>query len=190
MDFEAIENKLKTEIKPSRFKHTQGVMYTAACLAMRYDYDVNKAMLAGLLHDCTKCFSNEEQIVYCDKKQIAYSSSEKRNPFILHQKTGAVYAKEIYGIEDEEILHAISVHTTGCTNMSLLDKIIFVSDFIEPGRTQASNLNSLRKTAFIDLDQCLIDVLKSTLDYLNTTGEEIDPTTQKVYDFYSHNERN
>lgn len=189
MDFEAIENQLIKELKPSRFNHTKGVMYTAACMAMKYDYDINRAMLAGLLHDCTKCLSDEEQIKICHENKIEISNSELRNPYLLHQKTGAYYAKTKYEILDEEIIHAISVHTTGCTNMNLLDKIIFIADFIEPGRNKAKDLNILRQMAFTDIDKCLVMVLKSTLDYLKSTGNEIEPTTQMVYDFYCQNER-
>ena len=73
MDLDKISKKLEKKLKPDRYRHTKGVMYTAASMAMRYSCDIEKAMLAGLLHDCAKCFSEEEQVKMCDKYQLLLS---------------------------------------------------------------------------------------------------------------------
>ena len=182
--FEVIQNKLKTSLDEARFEHTLGVMYTAGCMAMAYGYDIQKAMLAGLLHDCAKCMSYEEQISLCEKYEVMVTPSEVKNPAILHAKTGAILAKIEYDIEDMDIIHAIGVHTTGEPDMNTLDKIIYIADYIEPGRDRAPNLEQIRRFAYEDLDVCMAEILNDTLDYLNACGGHIDPTTAEAFEFY------
>ncbi len=181
----------KTQDK-KRYEHTLGVTYTAASLAMCQQgatlEDVKRAEIAGILHDCAKCLSNEKKIKLCKKRGLEISLAEERNPFLLHAKTGAYLAREKYGISDEDILNAIRFHTTGKPGMSLLEKIIFVSDYIEPGRTHSARLPELRRLAFLDLDKAFLEILKDTLQYLQTTENEIDPMTQKTYDYYKEKE--
>ncbi len=181
----------KTQDK-KRYEHTLGVTYTAASLAMCQQgatlEDVKRAEIAGILHDCAKCLSNEKKIKLCKKRGLEISLAEERNPFLLHAKTGAYLAREKYGISDEDILNAIRFHTTGRPGMSLLEKIIFVSDYIEPGRTHSARLPELRRLAFLNLDKAFLEILKDTLQYLQTTENEIDPMTQKTYDYYKEKE--
>lgn len=114
---------------------------------------------------------------------------EQRNPFLLHAKVGSFLAKNTYGIQDEDILNSILNHTTGRPNMSLLEKIIFIADYIEPSRKQAPNLAQIRALAFQDLDSALRMILRDTLQYLQETGGETDPMTQQTYDFYLKEEK-
>ena len=179
-----IKKELKKELDKNRYQHTIGVMYTAASLAMRYEYDIEQAMLAGLLHDCAKCIPDKEKLTLCQKNTIAVRTIEAENPFLLHAKLGAHLAKEKYHISDAEILHAIEVHTTGAPAMSLLDKIIFVSDYIEPARDKAPNLNLIRKTAFCDLDSAVLKILHDTLHFLNKKRGSIDSKSQETYEYY------
>ena len=182
-----IRRKVKKALDHDRYEHTKGVMYTAAALAMAYDYPLDRAMLAGLLHDCAKCVPNEKKIRLCEKHNIPITDVERQNPTLLHSKLGAFFAADKYGIEDPEICHAIEVHTTGEPNMNLLDKIIFVADYIEPGRDRAPHLAELRKLAFRDLDACIADILYDTLHYLAGENKKgaIDPATQKTYEYYA-----
>ena len=183
-DLNAIRKRLKKILDKDRYEHTKGVMYTAGCLAMANGYDVNQAMLAGLLHDCAKCIPDEEKLHLCNKYHIFLTEIEQKNTFLIHAKLGAVLAKEEYGIEDETITHAILVHTTGAPEMNTLDKIIFIADYIEPNRNQAPGLDSIRKTAFQSLDDALKRILSDTLVYLKATDREIDSMTQETYDYY------
>ncbi len=169
-----------------RFEHTLGVMYTAASLAMRYGADMDKALVAGLLHDCAKSLSSEKKIKLCQKNQLPISESEQKNPGLLHAKLGAYLATEKYEIEDEEILDAIRYHTTGRPNMTLLDKIIYIADFMEPNRTEAPNLPEVRELAFLDLDECLYRILKDSLVYLEYKKDAIDPMTEQTYLYYKN----
>lgn len=167
-----------------RYFHTLGVAFTAASMAMRYHTSVTDAQIAGMLHDCAKCLSDEKLILLCEKNQLDISSVERRNPYLLHGKAGAFLAKSKYQVENQDILNAISYHTTGRPNMSLLEKIIFISDYIEPGRKQAPNLDEIRSLAFEDIDQAMLKILKDTLSYLETGSSEIDPMTKETYAFY------
>ena len=180
----AIQEKLKLELDSMRYEHTINVMYTAGCLAMAYGYPIEKAMLAGLLHDCAKCLGHEERTELCNQHHVAITPSEMKNKSLLHAKAGAILAKQLYHVDDPEILHAICVHTTGEPNMSLLDKIIYVADYIEPGRDKAPNLEYLRKMAYYNINACIACISFDTLKYLNQQKGDIDPTTQLTYEFY------
>lgn len=184
IDNKQIRKSIKKTQDGKRYEHTLGVAYTAIALAMKYGVSLKDAELAGLLHDCAKCLSNEEKISICEKNGIEMTEVEKRNPFLLHAKAGRFLAETEYKVKDADILNAILYHTTGRPGMSLLEKIVFVADYIEPGRNQAPNLTEIRKLAFEDIDRALIWILKDTLEYLEAGGGETDPMTQKTYDYY------
>lgn len=184
IQLDEIRKKVKKHLDKNRYRHTISVMHCAAALAMRYDVDMKKAMLAGLLHDCAKCIPAKEKFALCRKYKIPVSKVEEENPSLLHAKIGAVLAKEKYHITDKEICHAIEVHTTGCPAMSLLDKIIYIADFIEPYRFEAPNLPQLRKLAFTDIDLCLRKMLHDSLEYLYSKKAPVDPMTEKTYLYY------
>lgn len=125
-----------------------------------------------------------KKIAICEKHNISITEVEKRNPFLLHAKAGSFLAMNKYKVHDSDVINAILNHTTGRPGMSLLEKIIFVADYIEPGRKKAPNLAEIREMAFISLDGAVVKILKDTLDYLKSTPGEIDPMTQKTYDYY------
>lgn len=179
-----IRKAMEKTLDTKRFEHTLGVAYISAALAMRYDCDVQKAQTAGMLHDCAKCMSNEKRLNICRKHNIAVNEIERRNPFLLHAKVGSYIAMQKFNIHDSDIINAILNHTTGRPDMSLLEKIVYVADYIEPGRKQAPNLKEIRRLAFDDLDEALFKILNDTLVYLNQVDGETDPMTQKTYDYY------
>lgn len=183
-DIAQLRAKIKKTQDKKRFEHTLGVTYTAACLAMCHDIDTERAEVAGLLHDCAKCLSNDKKVDLCKRQSIEINLTEEKNPFLLHAKAGAYLAEHKYGIGDEDILNAVRYHTTGRPGMSTLEKIVFIADYIEPGRDHSERLPELRKLAFQDLDRALVEILKDTLSYLDKTENEIDPMTQKTYDYY------
>lgn len=182
-----LKKKMKKAQDAKRFEHTLGVEYTAAALAMSCGAPLPEARIAGLLHDCAKCLSDEKKLAICQRHNIPITKLEKRNPFLLHSKAGAWLAKEKYGVENEDILNAIRYHTTGRENMSLLEKIIFVADYIEPGRKQgdAGELQKIRQLAFQDLDAALLKILDNTLGYLRSGEREIDPATEATRRYYA-----
>ncbi len=186
MDYDIAHMKkvLKKQMDGARYEHTLGVMYTAACLAMRHGEDLGRAMVAGLLHDCAKCVSDEKKIQICKKNHIAISQAEEQSPYLLHAKVGAYLAREKYGVRDEGILSAIACHTTGKPGMADLDKIIFIADYIEPMRSKAADLGDVRKMAFQDLDLTLFKILSDTLAYLGGAQKRIDSMTLQAYAYY------
>ncbi len=176
--------ELQTELAYGRFTHTLYVAGTAASIAMCYGLDTDKAETAGLLHDCAKCMNLSKMLKICDKAGVELSEYERNSGSLLHSKAGAVLAQTKYGVKDEDILNAIRYHTTGRPGMSLLEKIVFVADYIEPGRDSAPNLPVVRKLAFESIDDCVLQILKDTLSYLESTGAQVDPMTQKTYEYY------
>lgn len=185
-NIERLRKQVKEALKKDkmRFRHTIGVADTSACLAMRYGYDIEKAYIAGLLHDCAKCVPDEIKIQECNDNNIEISDIEYNSPYLLHSKLGAFYARTKYGITDNDICSAITYHTTGKPDMSLLDKIIFIADYIEPYRNKAGNLSEIRSLAFIDIDKAIKVVLHDTIEYLKESGKPIDRTTVDTYNFY------
>ena len=183
-DLEEMKEKVRQSQKESRFVHTLGVVETAIELAKQYHVDEKKAEIAALLHDCAKGLGGQEQLQLCKKHGLTITEAEERNPFLLHAKLGAYLAKADYGIDDEEILDAIRWHTTGRPEMTQLDKIIYIADYIEPNRNQAPNLDEIRRLARVNLDECLYTILKATLAYLETKKDVIDPMTEQTYLYY------
>ena len=180
--------KMAYEMMPQlpfrRFLHTIGVACTAQLLAQKYGASEDDAYLAGLYHDCAKYLPEEEMRQLAVRGGYGISRAEDANPELLHAKAGAVLAAERYGISDPRIISAIRYHSTGRPGMTLLEKIIYTADYIEPGRTAAPRLGTLRKEAFEDLDAALIHILEDTVEYLKTTGEIIDPMTEETLAYY------
>lgn len=181
-----LQHTLKKELDEDRYQHTLGVMYTSASMAMRYGADVTQALLAGLLHDCAKCIPGDKKIHLCEKYGLPVSDVEYENPGLLHARFGAYLAEKKYHIHDQEIIHAISSHTTGRPGMSLLEKIVYIADYIEPGRRELPNMKEVRPLAFTNIDQCLYRILEDSLVYLNSRNISVDPMTQKTYDYYKN----
>lgn len=111
MDRDSIIERLQEKLTERRFIHSVGVEYTAACMAYKFDVDAQKARIAGLLHDCAKCIPREEKLRKAEKIGLPVNVSERENPDLLHGKLGAYYARKRYGVEDPEILSAITYHT-------------------------------------------------------------------------------
>ena len=183
-DFIKMQKKLVKYLDEDRFAHTLGVMYTCASLAMVHGYDLEDAQVAGLLHDCAKCIPNKKKLKLCSQHNISVTAFEEEHPFLLHAKLGAYIARKKYDITDEEILSSITYHTTGRREMSLLEKIVYIADYIEPMRNKAPNLDKIRKLAFQDLDECLYEILKDTLEYLDENPQNVDNTTKEAFSYY------
>lgn len=188
-DLQKLQKELNKELDAKRYEHTLGVAYTASCMAMRYDCDIQKAYIAGLLHDCAKCMTHEERLSYCKKHNIQVTEIEKQNPSLLHAKVGADLCATKYGIEDPEIADAVLYHTTGRPGMTLLEKIIFIADYLEPHRNEAKDLPLVRKQVFEDMDLALRTILSDTLIYLQEGDKKIDPMTFMTYQYYTGEEK-
>jgi len=160
-----IKEKLIEEIGAKRFSHSIGVMETAVELAELYRVDKNKAMLAGLLHDCAKIIDPIYLLKRANDFDIILDDIMKKNNELIHGPLGSRIAEYEYMIKDREILDAIYYHTTGREKMSMLDKIIYIADFIEPSRNYPG-VDAIRELAFKDLDKSILLSMENTLIYL------------------------
>lgn len=169
LEIKDIQRVLREAVGAKRYAHSLGVMDTAMKLANKYNYDTDKAALAGLIHDCGKLEDDKEIIEMAEKTGVIQDSIMFNNPSLLHGPLGAILAKEIYGINDEDILEAISCHTTGRINMSILDKIIYISDYIEPSRS-FPGVEKMRNIAYVDLDKALLMAMENSIMHIINKG--------------------
>lgn len=156
-------------LKPKRVPHVLGCEQEAVRLAERWGEDAGDAAEAGILHDITKKFVLNEQLILCEKYGIITDSLERRSEKLLHSKTGAAVARDKFGVSDR-IYEAIRWHTTGKADMSLLEKILYMADYIEPTRS-FEGVDKLRKLAYQDLDEAMILGLEMSLDDIVSRGE-------------------
>lgn len=154
-----------------RLKHTLGCEKAARELARRYGEDEEKCAYAMLLHDITKTFSQQEQLNLCEKYGIIPNDVEKKEWKMLHGKTAAAIAADLYSAPPD-VVHAIAYHTTGCANMTLLDKIVYMADYIEENRS-FDGVKTARKLAAQNLDKALLYGLNASLRDLIHRGKQI-----------------
>ncbi|QZY57080.1 bis(5'-nucleosyl)-tetraphosphatase (symmetrical) YqeK [Crassaminicella profunda] len=171
-----IKKILKSKLKEKRYLHSLGVQKTAENLAKIHNGPVTEASIAGLVHDCAKNLSNEELLNYAKQFGILIDGVTKFQPGLLHGAVGAEVAKREFFIEDDEILNAIHFHTTGKENMTLLEKIIYLADYIEPNRN-FNGVEILREVALSDLDKAILMAFNNTIKYVVIKGELLHPTT-------------
>lgn len=156
-------------LKPKRVPHVLGCEQEAVRLAERWGEDEEDAAEAGILHDITKKFVLEEQLILCEKYGIITDSLESRSEKLLHSKTGAAVARDRFGVSDR-VYEAIRWHTTGKADMSLLEKILYMADYIEPTR-DFEGVDELRELAYRDLDEAMILGLEMSLEDITSRGE-------------------
>lgn len=181
-----IEKKLQQTLNSGRYLHTLGVAYLSASLAMCHGASHRDALIAGLLHDCAKNYPEDEMLKQCLALGLPLSEHEKRIPELIHAAYGAFLAKEEYQIVQEDILLAIRNHTLGRPNMTLLEQIVYLADYMEPERTQPTIpcLDKIRKVAFQNLDEATVLVSENSIRYFETSGKDADPMTYQVYEYY------
>ncbi|SRR5574344_2123347 len=171
-NIEKIKEKLIEDIGERRYKHSLRVAQLAQDLAQIYEVDEEKAYIAGLTHDCAKY--NEEK--YIEKLNIdisTYNVISLKDP-VLHSFIGAEVAKKVYNISDKDILDAIRYHTTGKESMTILEKIIFIADAIEP-RRDFEGINNIRDASRKDLDKTMLMLLDSSIIFLISKKAIINP---------------
>ncbi|MDD7266750.1 MAG: nicotinate-nucleotide adenylyltransferase [Lachnospiraceae bacterium] len=176
-------------LSAKRFMHVMGVVYTAASLANHHGADREHVMLAALLHDFAKEQPNERLLQLAQCYSLPVRDVERRHPYLLHGAVAAALAQADFGIENQDVLNAMRYHTTGRPGMSLIEKIIFLADYIEPLREHASNLDEIRNLAWQDLDAAVRKVSSDTLQYLKEQQRPIDEMTALTYQYYLREEQ-
>ena len=178
---EALRPIALSYLKPKRMPHVLGTEQEAVCLAEKYGADVTKARIAALLHDCTKKLDMDEQLALCRQYAIPLDELEQKALKLLHSKTGAAIARDVFAVDDE-IYNAILYHTTGKPDMTLLEKIIYLADYIEPTR-DFPGVETLRKTVYEDLDRGLLLGLTMTIDEMEEMGNPVHHMTRDARDY-------
>ena len=174
---EQIIEKLRGMLTPHRFRHTLGVADTAQRLAPRCSVDPMRARLAGLLHDCAKSVPLDEMRAMVNERLIDTDAAELDSKAILHAPAGMVLAEREFGVRDPSILRAIRRHTVGGPDMSAMDALIYVSDFIEPNREDFPGLKKARELAEQDIFAAMRLCAELTAKHLRSRGQEIHPRT-------------
>lgn len=175
MNREKLIEAVKSQMPVKRWTHTQGVMETAAILAHRYGADPVRADLAAILHDYCKYWPVEEQAKIIREHDLPQDLLQY-NKELWHSHAGAYIANTKFGIEDEEVLDAIRYHTSGREHMTLLDKVVCLADYMEPGR-DFPGVDHIRELAETSLNKALIAGFDSTIGFLIRQGKRIYPLT-------------
>ena len=178
---EELQQVVTALLKPSRVAHVLGCRETAVALAQKWGANVTDAARAALLHDVTKALDGPLQLTLCDAYGIILDNFSTENPKTLHALTGSLVADRIFG-ENPAVVAAIRSHTTGKANMNMLEKIIYVADYMEPNR-DFPGVEELRYLAHTDIDKALKLGLEMTLAMLKEQGKEISPASQQALAF-------
>ena len=168
-------------IRAKRIAHVQGTEEEAARLARRWGADEEKARRSAILHDCTKYLTMEEQLQLCAKYGIVLDDLERQAVKLLHAKTGACVARDVYGVSDD-MYSAIFWHTTGKADMTLLEKILYIADYMEPTR-DFPGVERLRKLAYEDLDAAVCLGCEMSIEEMHQRGLPVHPNTVKARDW-------
>ncbi|MBQ4631356.1 MAG: bis(5'-nucleosyl)-tetraphosphatase (symmetrical) YqeK [Clostridia bacterium] len=183
MTIDQMREKLKTALTEKRFNHSLGVMETAVQMAKHFGADVQKTAVAALLHDCAKNYSKAEMFELCDRFGVLLDDICKASTGLIHGFLGAEIANKYYGVSDPEIYDAIYYHTIGKPNMSLMTKIIYIADGIEPAR-HYEGVDLIREMVYEDIDRALILQIDYTIRSVISRGALIHTNTIDTRNFY------
>ena len=179
-------NLIRLWLSDYRFNHSINVANSAVKLAKKYGADIEKAYIAGLLHDVMKEESYDVQRDFIESDGYKMTELEILSKSVYHQMSGAKYCEAELGICDKDILNAIRYHTTGRRDMTLIEKIIFVADFISAERDY-SDVDIMREKADNNLDEAMLYSLKYTINNLTTKSVVIHPDTVECYNWIVEN---
>ena len=181
-DTEKYAKILKDTLSDRRFYHSLCVSQSAIKLAKRYGVDEEKAEVAGLLHDIMKDTPKQEQLKIITDDGIILTPTEKSSTKTWHQLSGAVYIKKYLGVKDEDIISAVRYHTTGRENMTLLEKVVYIADYISADR-KYPGVERMREKAYRSLDEAMLEGLQFTVIENVKKGFPIHEDSVKAYNF-------
>ena len=173
-------------LKPKRMPHVLGTEQEAIRLARQYGADVTKAQIAALLHDCTKKLNRDEQLALCAHYGIVPDPLERQTLKLLHAKTGAAVARDLFGVDDD-IYNAIYWHTTGKADMTVLEKVIYMADYVEPNRV-FDGVDDLRDAVHTDLDMGLLMGLQDSIEEMTERGNPVHYRTVEAKEYLENRE--
>ena len=187
-EFAWLRKRAYSYLKPKRVAHVQGVEEEAVRLAERWGADRDSAAEAAICHDITKALDRDAQLRLCEKYAIMTDELERASEKLLHAKTGAAFAADLFGLSDDVAL-AIRFHTTGRPGMTLLEQITYLADYIEPNRSGFAGLTELRRTCYEDLDQAMELAARMSLDEVRGKGYPAHVNTIDAHMWYLNNLR-
>ncbi len=179
-EFRHLERELKSDLPDDLYRHSVRTAETARRMAAKFGVDERRAYLVGLVHDCAKGLPDENLLKMATEFGLDIDEVELAEPYLLHARVGAHLARKKYGVSDESALKAVERHTLGAPEMSPLDKIAYIADMIEPGRS-FPNLDAIRKLADEDLDECYVEAYAHTIEYLAKARRPIHPLTVSAW---------
>lgn len=183
--FSNIEKKLKQELSVKRYEHSMRVAETAEQLAAANGYEPQRAYLAGLLHDCARDLTDEKLQRYVAEHKLKVKKYDLQYPTLLHAAVSADLAEKKYGIEDKEVLEAVQRHTAGGRNMLPIVKVVYVADFIEPGRPGATT-NIIRNLANKSLNKAVLEKARYMLEFSKRIKEKLHPEVLATIEHYKN----
>ena len=183
MDENNIIKKLKGLLGPSRFKHSLRVREKVLHLSKFHRVDHYKASTASLLHDVSRYMDRKGLLKFAEKINLPIDPISRKEPKLLHAPIAAYIAGKEFGVKDPQILMAIKSHTLGRKNMSLLEKMVYIADHVEEGRSHADAAKA-RKLAEADLDQAIVSISDSMIKYLRGRCLPVHPKALEVRDYY------
>lgn len=184
MDLEAMEEKLKGMLTEKRYRHSIGVMETAVEMAEIFGVDVEKARLAGLLHDCAKDIDKNKRIPLCKELGVLLDPVKKEQRGLIHADLGAKMLETEFGILDVEIIDAVKYHTLGREKMTDLEKILYLADIIEPNRTPFEGIEELRALCKTNLDCAMLFALERTIEYIQHRHKKLHSQTLQAQQYF------
>ena len=188
LPMDKLEKVVVSLLNPNRVNHVLGCRDTAVAMAKHWGANVTDAARAGILHDITKALDGPLQLTLCHQYGTILSDFSRKYPKTLHALTGSLVAERIFG-ENEAVVEAIRHHTTGKADMNLLEKIIYVADYMEPNRT-LPGVEKLRELAFSDIDAAVKLGLEMTLEHLKKQGAEVSPESRDALAWLNQNSEN
>lgn len=180
MTYKEYEAEVKKHLTDQRFVHCQCVAKEAVRLAKRYGADEEKARVAGILHDIMKDTPKEEQLKIMEDSGILLFESFRASPKLWHALSGSIYCERVLGVTDREILDAIACHTSGKKDMTLLDKVLFVADYISADRDYPG-VKEMRKLAKKSLEEAMIEGIAFTVQEKMEARLPLDPQSLCAY---------
>lgn len=176
MNYDEIDAIIKTQLSEYRYNHSLRVVDCAMSLASIYGCDLEKTRIAAISHDCAKELNNEALVNIAKSEGMDLDMVTLSEPQLLHGPIGKYVAKKYLKIEDEEILEAIHYHTTGRADMTMLEKIIYLADVIEIGRSYRG-IEEVRKLSYVNLDNAIVLAIDNTIQYVISIHSLLHPRT-------------
>ena len=184
IDIAKLQKKLETMLTPNRFLHSLGVMETAMVMAKRFGENVEKARIAGLLHDCAKDIDKGKMVQMCEELGVYLDPMKREQRSLIHADLGAKLLETEFGIDDPHIIGAVKHHTLGREKMTNLEKILYLADLIEPNRKPFEGIDELRQLSEKNLDCAMLCAVEQSIDHIQHKHKPLHSQTLATQQYF------